>query len=174
MTWLHLADRWLNRLYHLCGMIAAGFLVTLAILVLMSIVTRMLGTYIGGLSEYSGYAMAASSFLALAYTFREGGHIRVAILRNALAGRARLVLEIWCLVAGSAFSVFLAVYLTRMTYVSWTFEDRSEGGDAILIWIPQTFTAFGACVMAIAVVHSLVRVLAGADDGIRVGATVSE
>lgn len=174
MNAFHTADRWLNRLYGACGAIAAGFLVVLALLVLASIVTRLTGTYVGGLTEYSGYAMAASSYFALAYTFRAGGHIRVAILRNALRGRARAAIEVWCLAAGSFFAVFLAFYLTKMTYVSWVFGDKSEGAAATPLWIPQTFAAFGACVMAICIVHSLIRVLAGADDGIDTSATVSE
>jgi TRAP-type C4-dicarboxylate transport system permease small subunit len=174
MYFLHLADRWLNRLYVACGVIAAGFLVLLAVFVLTSIVTRLMGTYVGGITEFSGYAMAASSFFALAYTFRAGGHIRVAILRNALRGRARTAIELWCLAVGGFFACFLAFYLTRMTYVSWTYGDRSEGGDAILIWIPQTALAFGACVMAVCIMHSLIRVLAGVDDAIRTETAIGD
>jgi TRAP-type C4-dicarboxylate transport system permease small subunit len=174
MNFLRLADRWLNRLYVACGVIAAGFLVLLAVLVLASILTRLMGTYVGGITEFSGYAMAASSFFALAYTFRAGGHIRVAILRNALHGRARAAIELWCLAVGGFFACFLAYYVTRMTYVSWTYGDRSEGGDAIPIWIPQTAPAFGACVMAVCVVHSLIRVLAGVDDAIRTETAIGD
>lgn len=174
MHFVKLADRWLNRLYVACGVIAAGFLVVLAVLVLASIVTRLLGTYIGGITEFSGYAMAASSYFALAYTFREGGHIRVAILRNALRGRARAAIELWCLAVGGFFACFLAFYVTRMTYKSWIYGDRSEGGDAILIWIPQVGMAFGACVMAICIVHSLVRMLGGAGDGIRADTAIGD
>lgn len=174
MNFLTLLDRSLSRLYLVCGVIAAGFLVSLAVLVLASIITRLMGTYIGGITEFSGYAMAASSFFALAYTFRAGGHIRVAILRNALHGRARAAIELWCLTVGGFFACFLAFYLTRMTYKSWIYGDRSEGGDAILIWIPQTAVAFGACVMAVCIVHSLVRVLAGADDAIRSDAVIGD
>lgn len=174
MRFLAVADRWLNRLYVASGVLAAGFLVLLALLVLTSIVTRLLGIYVGGVTEFSGYAMAASSFLALAYTFREGGHIRVVILRNALRGRARAAIDLWCLAVASFFACFLAVYVTRMTYISWIFGDRSEGGDGIRIWMPQTLVAFGACVMAVCVVHSLVRVLAGADDAIRADTRIGD
>ncbi len=152
-------DRGLNRFYAACGVVAAGFLVLLAGLILLSIISRLLGVYVPGLNAYSGYAMAASSFLALAYTFREGGHIRVVMLRNALSGRPRFVLEVWCLTIASFFACYLAWFLIRMTWFSHDFEERSEGADATLLWIPQTFVAFGATVLALTVVHALVKTL---------------
>jgi TRAP-type mannitol/chloroaromatic compound transport system permease small subunit len=59
--------------------------------------------------------------------------------------------------------VFLAFYLVKMTRVSWQLGDRSEGADAILLWIPQTLVGFGATVLAICVLHHLVRVAAGGE-----------
>lgn len=152
-------DRGLNRFYLACGVIAACFLVLLGILILLSIVSRLLGLYVPGLNAYSGYAMAASSFLALAYTFREGGHIRVVMLRNALAGRARYLLEVWCLAIASFFACYLAWFLIRMTWFSYEFEEKSEGADATLLWMPQSLMAFGATVMALTVVHALIKTL---------------
>jgi TRAP-type C4-dicarboxylate transport system permease small subunit len=152
-------DHGLNRLYLMCGYAAAFFLIVLAVLVLLSIVSRLIGTFIPGLNTYSGYALAATTFLALAYTFTEGGHIRVAILRTALRGTPRLILEIWCYAVGSLFSCYLAWFLVRMTWVSWKFEEKSEGIDATLLWIPQSFMAIGAVVVAIAVVHSFAKLL---------------
>lgn len=152
-------DRSLNRFYTVCGVIAAGFLVLLGLLILLSIFSRLLGLYVPGLNAYSGYAMAASSFFALAYTFREGGHIRVVMLRNALSGRARFALEVWCLSIASLFSCYLAWFLIRMTMFSYEFEEKSEGADATLLWMPQSLVAFGATVMALTMVHALTKTL---------------
>ena len=174
MAFLRTLDRALMRLYDLCGYIAAGFLVLLGVLVLTSILVRLAGTYIGGLTEFSGYSMAASAYFALAYTFRAGGHIRVAIVRNALKGMARKVIEIWCLVIGAGFACYLAWYLVTMTWTSWEFGDRSEGGDAILIWIPQSAMAFGAVVMAICMVHALIKALAGDPDAVPQSAQIGD
>src|SRR3546814_9328734 len=68
--------RSLDRLYLAAGALAGLCLIAIGILVLLSIVTRLLGIYVAGLTDYAGYAMAASTFLALAYTFSCGGHIR--------------------------------------------------------------------------------------------------
>ncbi len=170
---LRAADTWLNRLYLLCGYIAAAFLIVLAGLVLLSIVTRPLAKmnawldypfsatafHISGLNDYSGYALAASTFLALAYTFVEGGHIRVAILRSNLRGKAKLALEFWCFAIASFFSCYLAWFLTKMTYISWDFEEKAEGAHATLLWIPQSVMAAGSIIVAIAVVHSFIKLL---------------
>ncbi len=161
MPWLAVLDRWLDRLYGWCGYAAALLLVILTLLIIASIVGRLMGIYTPGLTEYSGYAMAGASFLAFAYTFRARGHIRVAILLNAVRGRARWLLQLWCLCAASFFSGYLAYYLVKMTRVSYKLGDRSEGADAILIWIPQILVAVGSVVFALCVVHSLVRFLAG-------------
>ena len=103
--------------------------------------------------------MAASSYLALAYTFREGGHIRVVMLRNAMSGRPRYLLEVWCLAIASFFACYMAWFLIRMTWFSYEFEEKSEGADATLLWMPQSLMAFGAAVMALTVVHALIKTL---------------
>lgn len=78
------ADR---ALYRYCGYAAALCMILIAVLVSLSIGSRLASVYIPGLTEYSGYAMAAASFLALAYTFHEGAHIRVEILISRLPPR---------------------------------------------------------------------------------------
>ncbi len=161
MSFFVLIDRWLVRLYTFCGFLAALLLVAMGIFIVASIFTRLIGTYIPGLTEYSGYAMAGTGFLALAYTFQNHGHIRVGLLLNALHGRNRHLAQLWCLLAACFFSGFLAYYMVRMTYVSWQLGDRSEGADAIHLWIPQTMPAFGAVVLAICVFHNFIKALAG-------------
>ncbi len=161
MAFFKALDGWLGRLYALCGYLAALLLVSMGVFIVGSIVTRLIGAYVPGLTEYSGYAMAGTGFLALAYTFQNHGHIRVGLLLNSLHGRNRHLAQLWCLLAASFFSAFLAYYMVRMTYVSWQLEDRSEGADAILLWIPQTMPAFGASVLAVCVLHNFIKALAG-------------
>ena len=84
MRILAAVDRLLDRFYLWCGYAAAVLLLTLALLIIASIVSRLAGAYVPGLTEYAGYAMAGASFLALAHTLRAGGHIRVGILLNAV------------------------------------------------------------------------------------------
>ena len=78
--------RALDGVYLAAGAVAGLGLIAIAVLVLLSIITRLLGLYVPGLTVYAGYAMATSSFLALAYTFGKGGHIRVALFIEKLSG----------------------------------------------------------------------------------------
>jgi TRAP-type mannitol/chloroaromatic compound transport system permease small subunit len=156
-------DRALERLYVWAGGAAAVFLILVGVCVLVSIVSRLLDVYVPGINEYSGYAMAASSFLALAHTLREGGHIRVAIVRSKLTRRAKLWLEVWCLLVASAMSSYLAYYLVYLTWVSYNFEEKSEGAAATLLWKPQAIVAIGSIIFAISMVHGLIRVIVRRD-----------
>ena len=76
---LKILDKNLKKIYILSGFIAAGFLILIALFILVGISSRIFGFYIRGLAEYSGYSMAAASFFALSYTFVEGGHIRITL-----------------------------------------------------------------------------------------------
>ena len=149
-------DRNLNKLYKLSGYIAATFLIFVAIFIIIGILSRIFGFYIRGLAEYSGYCMAAASFFALAYTFVEGGHIRITLFLEKLSGLKKRLIEIWCLSIASIFSGYLAFYLIKMLIVSYKFQERSEGADEILIWIPQTSVAIGSFIFFISVLHQLV------------------
>lgn len=152
-------DAALNRLYRWCGVIAALLLIILTSLVLLSIITRMLSTYIGGLTEFAGYSMAACSFFAMAYTFRYGAHIRVQLVVSHLHGPARRINDIWCLGVFAVIVTYLSYYLCELAYDSWVFGEISEGGDAIPMWIPQLPTAIGSVVFAISAIHTFIETL---------------
>ena len=152
----------LSGLYMACGALGALFLVAIAVIVLTSIVTRLLGFSIPGLAAYAGYCMAASSFLALAYTFERGGHIRVSILLQHLDGSKHRLAELWCLAVGSALAAYLAYFSLRMVRVSIRIGDVSQAPDATPLWIPQLGMAFGATVLAIALLDRLIAVARGA------------
>ena len=146
----------LKSIYKYSGYIAAFFLILVAGFILIGIASRVFGFYIRGLAEYSGYCMAAASFFALAYTFVEGGHIRITLFLEKLSGLKKRFIEIWCLGVASIFSGYLAFYFIKMLIISYKFQERSEGADEILIWIPQTSVAIGSFIFFISVLHQLI------------------
>ena len=152
-------NRNLNKLYRFSGYIAATFLILVAVFILIGISSRIFGFYIRGLAEYSGYCMAAASFFALAYTFVEGGHIRITLFFEKLSGLKKKIVEIWCLSVASLFSGYLAFYFIKMLIISFKFQERSEGADEILIWIPQTSVAIGSTIFFISVFHQLILII---------------
>jgi len=149
-------DNYLKALYRLSGYAAAIFLILVATFILTGIASRVFGFYIRGLAEYSGYCMAASSFLALAYTFGEKGHIRITLFLEKSKNNIRRFLELWCLSVATFFSGFLSFYFIKMLLISYKFQERSEGADEILIWIPQISVSLGSAIFFTCVVHQLV------------------
>ena len=152
-------NNFLKSIYKTSGYIAAVFLILVAVFILAGITSRIFGFYIRGLSEYSGYCMASASFFALAYTFVEGGHIRITLFLEKLSGLKKRLVEIWCLSIASFFSGYLAFYFLKMLIISYKFQERSEGADEILIWIPQTSVAIGSLIFFICVLHQLILTL---------------
>ena len=149
-------NNYLNKIYKFSGYIAAFFLILVAAFILIGISSRIFGFYIRGLAEYSGYCMAASSFFALAYTFVEGGHIRITLFLEKISGKKKKYLENWCLIIATFFSGYLAFYFIKMLIISYKFQERSEGADEILIWIPQTSVAIGSSIFFVCIFHKLI------------------
>ena len=65
-------------------------------------------------------------------------------------------LETWCLMIASFFSGYLAFYFIKMLIISYKFQERSEGADEILIWIPQTSVAIGSSIFFVCIFHKLI------------------
>ncbi|MBK0329658.1 TRAP transporter small permease [Rhodobacteraceae bacterium F11138] len=149
----------LDGLYRLTGALAGIALVMILVLVMGQMAARWTGEVFPGSAEYAGYAMAAASFLAFANALNHGSHIRVSILLNAVPEKARYLLEIWCFVIGAAMMWYFVYYGQKFIYWSWKFGERSQGQDAVLLWIPQSLMLFGAVVLAISLTDHLVSVL---------------
>ena len=158
-------NKFLNNLYSYSGYIAAFFLILVAIFILTGIASRIFSFYIRGLAEYSGYCMAASSFFALSFTFVEGGHIRITLFLEKVTGIKKIFLELWGLIVASIFSAYLCFYFIKMLKISYEFQERSEGADEILIWIPQTSVAVGSLIFFICVFHQLILKIYSKNNG---------
>lgn len=156
--------RTLDGLY-LAGGVAGGVCMVLILVVIVAqMVARWSGLVFPGGPTYAGYAMAGSSFLALAYALNRGAHVRVSLLLAA-AGRHRRFVEIWCYGIGAALALFFARYAVRANIWSWKLHDVSQGQDATPLWIPQIVMSIGACLLALTMVDHFVRVLLTAHPG---------
>ncbi len=151
--------RALDAFYACCDVLAYAAMVGIALCVIFQMVARLLGLVVPWTTEVAGYAMAATSFLALAGTLNSGGHIRVDLLLGALHGRARQIAEIFCLVLGSAIMVYFAWHVLYMTWQSYEINDVGQGVVAIPLWMPQSLMALGVLALAVLLVDNLVRFL---------------
>lgn len=153
--------RYLDKLYAAGAALAAVFMVLIALLTLAQVVGRAIGVVVPDAGDLAGYAMAAATFLALAHTFRSGGHIRVNLLLIHTPHRVRHALECWCLAFLALVGALFAAFSAKLVLDSYEFGDVSTGMMPVPLWIPQISMTLGAILLEIAVVEELVRVLRG-------------
>ena len=148
----------LDGLYRGSGLAAAVALCAILVLVVAQMVARWSGINFPGGASYAGYAMAATSFLALAHTFDHDAHIRVSLFVST-AGRARRAVELWCYTIAALTVLYFAWYAIDANLTSARFGDVSQGRDATPLWIPQSFMSVGTVIFAVAVLDHLVRLI---------------
>lgn len=153
------AARWLETLYRVFGYLAALCIFIMLVVIVAQVVLRWSGMTLPGATNYAGYLMGASTFLAAAYTFHQGGHIRVGLLVERL-GRFRLIGELWCLLVAGGIAGFITWHAFDAAYWSHRFGDVSSGQDAMALWIPQSLLALGSLAFTISILDHFVRTLA--------------
>lgn len=149
----------LDGLYYGSGLLAGLFVVAIAVLILAQVVGRWFNVLVPSTEDFSGYFLAASSFLGLAYTLRVGGHIRVNILIHNFGPKLRAVQEVGVLIVGLALATFMSYWLIHMVWESWHFNEKSLGYVRVSLWIPQVPVAIGAVIFNIAVLDELIHTL---------------
>ncbi len=171
--------RFLDTLYKISGAIAAlsivGICLVVSAQVMLNIIARVGGpgwSYtIPSYADFSGFFLATASFMALAYTLRAGGHIRVNLLVGALPPRPRWLLELLALAIGATVASYATYYTALLLGESYRYGDMSTGIVAIPLWIPQISMVAGLGLLTIAFVDTFIEaVLARApilsDEGV--------
>lgn len=168
-----LTRRLLDGLYRLSGGFAALFILAIVVLVMGQVVlnsvdriaTLFTGSAIGltipSYADFTGFFLAAASFLALAYTLREGAHIRVTLITGRLPATLDRFVEMFAVAAALATTLFITWYTISLTLESYEYDDMSAGMVAVPLWIPQSSMCVGSLVLAIALTDDLVALLRG-------------
>lgn len=139
-----------DRLAQACGITAGIMMLVGLALILIEIVLRTLFSatlYIT--EEYTGYLMVGITFLALSYTLREKGHIRMVFLHTILKGKARIALDIYAFAAGLALCAVVTATTTLFFWDSVVSQSRSMQISATYLAIPQFFMPLGAFLMTL-------------------------
>lgn len=131
----------LDRIYKAAGVLAAGFMVLILALIIGQMVARWSGLTFPGSTEYAGYAMAATSFFALAYTLTQGAHIRVSILLN-LNRHTRFWLDAAAMLVAALTATYFARYAIKTNIMSEMLNDRTQGQDFVPEWLLSVFSMF--------------------------------
>jgi TRAP-type C4-dicarboxylate transport system permease small subunit len=147
--------RSLDALYGITAALAGLALVAIAGLILAQMAGRWVGFQVRSADEFAGYALVATSFLAMGPTYRRGEHIRVGLLIDRLKGAARRVAEAAVLVFALACVTWGTWWAGRFVYDSFRFHELSQGLVPVPLWLPQAPMALGLAVFAIALLDDL-------------------
>lgn len=151
----------LDGLYLAAGYLGGVFLVAIFVIMLSLSAGRPLGIDIPAGDDFTAWCMAASAFLALAHTFRSAELIRMGLLIDRIGGKPRQVIEVLCTLIGTLAVLYFAWYAVDMTWMSWVFNDVSQGVIAVPLWIPQIGMSAGLVILAIAFIDELINLVFG-------------
>ncbi len=98
------------------------------------------------LDEFVGYAVAATTFLALGYSLEHGSLIRVHILIDRLSGRSRRTLEAFSAVATMAVVSLLIWFFWLRVARHVTRGSVSSSIAQVPMWIPEGAVLLGLAV----------------------------
>ncbi len=146
--------RGLNTLYLSSGVVSGFCIVLICLVILTRVVGRWFGVVIPSSDDLAGYLLASASFLALAYAFQSGAHIRVSLFTSRLPQRSLLWVERAVLTLAALFVSFLAYHLGNMVWESWEFEEVTSGYIPMPLWAVQLPMAVGAAIFALSVIDS--------------------
>lgn len=133
---------WLDRLYKASGVVAACFMVLILVLIVGQMVSRWAGLVFPGGTEFSGYAMACTSFFAMAYTLNKGAHIRVSIFLN-MNDFLRYWLDAFAMLISAITATYFARYAIKTNFLSEMLNDRTQGLDQVPQWVLTIVSMFG-------------------------------
>jgi TRAP-type C4-dicarboxylate transport system permease small subunit len=153
--------RFLDRLYLAAGVAAAICLASIAMVMLLQAAMREAGLLLRGADDMVAWLCAASAFLALAHTFRNGELVRVSLILTQLPARARRHAETACLVGALIVVGYATWAISKFVYDSWQFKELAQGLLQIPIWIPQMSLVIGCAVFLVAVIDELLAHLRG-------------
>lgn len=165
--------RALDLLYLFSGASAAVFLVLICAVVTAQVglnaIDRIasmttgaaIGLTIPSYSSFAGVFLAASSFLALAYAFRHGAHIRVSLLLQALPRPARRAADLLSVGTGAAFAGWFTWSMGVLVLESLEYGDVTPGIVPIPLWLPQSAMTLGLALFTLALLDDLAAIVRG-------------
>lgn len=153
--------RFLDTLYLTSGYVAACCMVAIGLTIIAQICGRFVGIAIDS-TETAGFSLAGLTFFGLAYTFRQGEHIRVTLFLRLVRTPFRKFVELFTIGFCIVFIGYLTYWAFDFVYFSHKFGDISPGLLAIPFWIPRLAMALGSFIFLTALIDEFVSVVLGA------------
>lgn len=148
----------IETLSHAAGLLAGATTLVLTAMVTGGVVARrVFHAPLLFVEEVSGYLVLAIVFLGLAYTLKDGGHIRVDVVLGRLSGPARRAVQAACLVAALAWAGFVVAGTWRLLEEYYSQGVLSFAYLQTPLWVPATAMVAGAVLLVLQVLAMFAR-----------------
>lgn len=116
---------------------------------LIEIVSRRLGSSLGGVDEISGYVMAVTTSWGVSYALTEQAHVRIDLLRQKLVPIGRALFDVLALICLAGTALVIAWRGWGVLEKTLSTGARANTPLETPLWIPQTFWWAGWCWFAV-------------------------
>ena len=109
--------------------------------------------------EFSAYMLVALSYIGLAYTWRQGGHVRITLLVSRLPAK----IEAWSRLIGLLLVFVFMVGLThscyKMSAYAYKINLRSDTWLTIPLFWPQLTVFIGVCLLLLTIFSEIIKTI---------------
>ncbi len=142
----------------LSGHLQAGIIFFLMVMLLVEVLTRyILRSPLSIADEMGGYLLVSITFMGLAYTWKERGHVRVSLLVSRLPEKFAHLLRFITLILATVFTIPLIKACYDLISDSLLFESRSGSWLRTPLAYPQSILLIGAIMLFLQLVAEMIK-----------------
>lgn len=142
------------------GYLMGILLIGLMVMILVEVLTRYIVQNPLGIAEqFGGYILVAMCVLALGYTWKERGHVRVTFLVDKLSAKTKNWLRLVRVILAIIFSLALIKASYDMVWYAHFFGKMSDNWVRIPLKWPQMVLIVGSVLLFIQLIAELVKAI---------------
>ncbi len=108
--------------------------------------------------EFSAYFMVASIFYGLAYTLKEGKHIKITLITSRIKNKKiSLIWDIVVYLLGFALSAYACYFALQMVIETKNLDMRADSIAETPLWIPETSVFIGFLLLSLQFISLIIR-----------------
>jgi TRAP-type C4-dicarboxylate transport system permease small subunit len=144
----------------LSGHLQAWLIFLLMIMLLIEVLTRyILRSPLSIAEEYGGYLLVAITFMGLAYTWKERGHVHVGLFINRLPQKVKQRIRFITLILATLFTLPLIKGSYDLLTDSLLFEARSGSWLRTPLVYPQTILIIGSIMLFLQLLAEIIKAM---------------
>ena len=147
---------------YISGYLQAGILFLLMIMILVEVLTRYVFHAPLGISdEMGGYMLVAITFVGLAYTWQEDGHVRVDLFISKLPEKIAKKIKFINLILATLFTIPMIIASYELLSDSVLFASRSGSWLRTPLVYPQSALLLGSILIFLQLIAEILKIIIG-------------